>query len=178
MKLIDNALKSLHVQDYSKRQVIDGVKIFPLRRFNDEGGSLTELVRLNKGKIEGDVTFNIAQINYSEIEPGVIKAFHIHEHQSDIWFVPPHSKVLLILVDQRDGSPTTDVIMKIVLGDCNSQLVLIPPGVAHGCLNLSNRRSTIVYFVDRKFSSVPGECDEKRLPWDNWGEEIWETPKE
>ncbi|MCG2717043.1 MAG: dTDP-4-dehydrorhamnose 3,5-epimerase family protein, partial [Candidatus Marinimicrobia bacterium] len=84
----------------------------------------------------------------------------------------------LILVDQRDGSPTTNVIMKIVLGDCNSQLVLIPPGIAHGCINLSDRRTTIVYFVDRKFSPDPKECDEKRLPWDNWGEEIWETPKE
>ncbi len=178
MKLTEDALSSIYTQDYTKKTNIEGVRIIPLRRFNDAGGSLTELARLSSGELDGIESFKIAQINYSELEAGGVKAFHIHEFQTDIWFVPPSSKMLLVLVDQREASPTLGVMMKQVLGDCNSQLVLIPPGIAHGCKNLAQHLSTIIYFVNRKFSVDLEDCDEKRLPWDFWGEDLWEMPKE
>ena len=65
--------------------------------------------------------------------------------------------------------------MRFVLGDGQSQLVRIPPGVAHGCRNLGRERSRIIYFVDLHFSVEPGQCDEGRLPWDHLGAEIWEV---
>lgn len=178
MKLNHDAQSSLLVQDYSSKPTIDGVKIMPLRRFNDETGALTELARLTSGKLDGVATFTLAQINFSELEPGGIKAFHIHEFQTDVWYVPPTDKLVLVLVDQRHGSPTSGVMMKLIMGDCLSRLVLIPPGIAHGCKNASARLARIIYFVDRKFSPDAKECDEKRLPWDFFGREIWDTPKE
>ena len=178
MKLTDDARSSLCVQDYSQKPTIDGVKIINIRRFNDEGGSLTELGRLTAGVLDGDEFLTVAQINYSEMDAGVIKAFHIHEKQTDIWYVPATDKMVLVLVDQRSESATSGMKMKLLLGDCKSQLVLIPPGVAHGCKNPSSQRSRIIYFVSQKFSPGVSECDEKRLPWDFFGSEIWETPKE
>lgn len=178
MKLTDDAQSFLYVQDYSPKPTIDGVKILNLRRFNDAGGSLTELGRLTSGILDAEESFTVAQINYSEMDTGIIKAFHIHEKQSDIWYVPPTDKIVLVLVDQRSDSLTSGIKMKLVLGDCKSQLVVIPPGVAHGCKNLSSQRSRIIYFVSQKFSPEVSECDEKRLPWDFFGSEIWETPKE
>jgi len=178
MKLTDDARSSLSVQDYSPKPAIDGVKIINLRRFNDEGGSLTEIGRLTAGILDAEESFSVAQINYSEMDAGVIKAFHIHEKQSDIWYVPPTDKMILVLADQRIDSKTSGIIIKLVLGDCKSQLVVIPPGIAHGCKNPSSQRSRIIYFVSQKFSSDVSECDEKRLPWDFFGTEIWETPKE
>jgi len=178
MKLTDDARSSIRVQDYSPKPAIDGVKVIQLRRFNDEGGSLTELGRLTEGKLEGLESFTVEQINYSEMEPGAIKAFHIHEKQTDVWYVPPGDKVLLILADVRSESATSGIKMKLVLGDYKSQLVAIPPGVAHGCKNLSTRQSRIIYFVSQKFTAVAVECDEKRLPWDFFGSKIWDTPKE
>jgi len=178
MKLTDDAQSSLYVQDYSTKPIIDGVKIINLQRFNDEGGSLTEIGRLTAGILDAEESFTVAQINYSEMDAGMIKAFHIHEKQSDIWYVPPTDKLILILADQRSESVTAGIKMKLVLGDCKSQLVVIPPGVAHGCKNPTSKRSRIIYFVSQKFSSDVSECDEKRLPWDFFGSEIWETPKE
>jgi len=178
MKLVENIQSVLHLQDYSAKSIIEGVKIVPLRRFNDEGGSFTELARLTQGQLVGDLPFEFAQINYSEMEAGTIKAFHLHEQQTDIWYVPPSSKVLLILVDLRLNSATKNLQMKLVLGDGNSQLILIPPGVAHGCKNLNSDKSTIIYFINRQFSPDPQLCDEKRFPWNFWGADLWDMIKE
>ena len=33
---------------------------------------------------------------------GVVKAYHVHRRQTDLWFVPPEHRLLLIVVDWRD----------------------------------------------------------------------------
>lgn len=177
MKISDAISKVVKFQDYSKKPVIDGVKVINLKRFNDDGGSLTELARISEGLMNDFSGVKIAQINYSEMDPGTVKAFHIHLKQTDIWYVPPSDKILLFLTDLRDDSPTKNVIMRIVLGDGNSKLVLIPPGVAHGCKNLSHSTSRIIYFMDMNFSEEQDKCDEGRLPWDFFGADVWELQK-
>ncbi len=177
MKLIKDVKKSIQIQDYSTQPSIDGVQIIALKRFNDDGGALTELARLNNGIVEGPAQFKIAQINYSEIDPGVIKAFHLHLKQTDLWYVPPAAKLLLVLADLRQSSPTQSVRMRLIMGDCKSRLVLIPPGVAHGCKNITNQPVPVIYLVDHKFTTDPETCDEGRLPWDYLGKTIWEIKK-
>ena len=97
----------------------------------------------------------------------------MHFRQTDVWYVPPSDKLLLILHDCRDGSPTEGQTMRFVLGDGNSRLVRIPPGVAHGARNIGTAVGRIIYMVDVQFS-VDEECDEGRLPWDYLGADIWE----
>ena len=178
MKLVPEAEATFRLQDYSKRPAIADVELVELRRFRDDGGSMTELARLDGGKVAGIHGFVAAQVNHSTVEPGAVKAFHVHRRQSDVWFVPPRDRLLLVLVDVREGSPTMGTRMRILLGDGVSRLVRIPPGVAHGCRNLGGEAATIVYFTDLHFSEDPGEGDEGRLPWDFAGAEIWEIPKE
>jgi dTDP-4-dehydrorhamnose 3,5-epimerase len=163
------------LQDYARKPSIDGVQIVPLRRFNDDGGAITELGRLTNGahaQLEG---FEVKQVNYSEVEPGAIKAYHMHHRQTDVWYVPPCDKLLLVLHDVRRGSRTEGATMRFVLGDGNSALVRIPPGVAHGTRNLARQVGRIIYMVDVQFSVEPSQCDEGRLPWDFLGAEIWEV---
>lgn len=177
MKLLKNVESIIKTQDYSKKPSIDGVTIIPLKRFNDDSGSLTELSRFVDGRVKNLQEFKLAQINYSEMEACAIKAFHVHKMQTDIWYVPPSDKILLVLADLREDSKTAGVKMRIVLGDANSRLIVVPPGIAHGCKNLLIRASRIIYFVDKEFSCEPEKCDEWRLPWDYFGEEIWEIEK-
>jgi len=87
----------------------------------------------------------VRQINYSEVEPGTIKAFHVHRLQTDVWFVPPGDKILLVLLDVRAASLTANVQRRLVLGDGACRLVRIPPGVAHGVKNLAAERGRIIY---------------------------------
>jgi len=174
----DAAKAQYAVQDYSPKTPIADVEIVQLRRFNDDGGAMTELGRLDGGMHKDLPGFEARQINYSVVEPLATKAFHLHKRQTDVWYVPPSDKLLLVLADVRKGSPTEGTIQRIVLGDGNSRLVRIPPGVAHGCKNLRPATpSVIVYFVDVQFS-VDEHCDEGRIPWDSFGEEVWEVAKE
>jgi dTDP-4-dehydrorhamnose 3,5-epimerase len=164
-------------QDYSPKTPIEGVQIVELRRFNDDGGSITELGRLAAGMHGQLLGFECKQMNYSEMEPGAIKAFHLHHRQTDVWYVPPCDKLLLVLHDCREGSPTVGQTMRFVLGDGKDRLVRIPPGVAHGAGNIGQATGRIIYMVDVQFSVNAGECDEGRLPWDFLGAEIWEVTR-
>ncbi len=165
------------VQDYSPVPQIDGVEFIELRRFNDDGGAMTELGRLDGGLHLGVEGFTVRQVNYSVMDPGAIKAFHLHKRQTDVWYVPPSDKLLLVLADVRAGSPTEGLVRRFILGDCRSMLVRIPPGVAHGAKNLrTTGQSAILYFVDVQFSTDE-HCDEGRLPWDHFGEDVWEIER-
>ncbi len=172
-----SARDNYSVQDYSSREVIEGVEIVELKRFNDDGGAMTELGRLDGGMHQGVEGFEAKQMNYSVLEPQAIKAFHLHDRQTDVWYVPPHDKLLLVLHDCRSGSSTEGVTMRFVLGDGRNRLVRIPPGVAHGTKNLAPQMGRIIYMVDVMFSPEKGECDEGRLPWDFLGAEIWDVIK-
>ena len=175
MRRSDEAQRAYSVQDYAVQPAIQGVELVDLRRFTDDGGNFTELGRLGNGVHAGFPGFEVKQINYSELEPGAIKAFHIHRGQTDVWFVPPADKMLLILLDVRAESRSRNIHRRLVLGDGTSRLVRIPPGVAHGVKNLAPTRGRIIYFVDVHFSPDPDQCDEGRLPWDFAGAEIWDV---
>ncbi len=165
------------VQDYQARRSIDGLEFVSLKRFNDDGGSMTELARLDEGLAQGLPGFKVCQVNFSVMEPLAIKAFHLHRRQTDVWFVPPADKILLVLGDVRRGSPTEGLVQRVVLGDGNSRLVRIPPGIAHGARNLRPAApGVIVYLVDLHFTPGDG-CDEGRLPWDHFGAQIWEIER-
>jgi len=177
VEINESAKANFSYQDYTAGARIDGVEIVDLNRFNDDGGAITELGRLTAGmhgQLEG---FEAKQINYSEVEPDAVKAYHMHHRQTDVWYVPPHDKLLLVLHDCRNGSPTENTTMRFVLGDGRNRLVRIPPGVAHGTKNLARAVGRIIYMVDVLFSPEPGECDEGRLPWDFLGAEIWDVVK-
>jgi dTDP-4-dehydrorhamnose 3,5-epimerase len=178
VKLLSELKSFFTYQDYGKRPAIDGVVVHAISRFAEDGGSMTELSRFEGGVPAAFPGFTLAQINYSTIMPSVIKAFHLHHRQTDIWFVPPEDRVVLVLVDVRSGSATEKVVTKIMLGDGRSVLVRIPPGVAHGCRNVGDKPARIVYMTDVHFSAESGVTDEGRLPWDLVGAEIWEPSKE
>jgi dTDP-4-dehydrorhamnose 3,5-epimerase-like enzyme len=171
------AKRRFQLQAYGPRPSIDGVEIVNLTRHADDGGSITELLRLDGGQSPALADFTIRQINYSEIEPGAIKAFHLHARQTDVWYVPPSDRCLVVLVDVRAGSRTEGVSQRLMLGAGASRLVRIPPGVAHGVRNIGPATGRLIYFVDLHFTADPANCDEGRLPWNYLGPEIWEVTR-
>lgn len=178
MKLSPDAEKLFRLQDYSQLPGIEGVQGVELKRFGDDTGSMIELARLSKGRAADVEGFQVAQVNYSTLDPGAIKAFHVHRWQTDVWFVPPEDKILVVLVDVRKGSATEGNRIRVVLGNGDAELLVIPPGVAHGCRNLGATTARILYFADQQFSAEPDKTDEGRLPWDFAGADIWEPSRD
>jgi len=177
MEIVPEAKRAFQLQTYGASPMIEGVQIVDLRRHHDDGGAMTELARLTEGRSEACAGFTVRQVNFSEIEPGVIKAFHLHARQIDVWFVPPRDRLLIVLVDVRKGSPTEGQRMRLMLGNGTSRLIRIPPGVAHGARNVGASVGHIIYFTDLHFSPEPSTCDEGRLPWDYASAEIWEIAR-
>jgi dTDP-4-dehydrorhamnose 3,5-epimerase len=175
MDISRDAKRAFHLQAYGPAPTIEGVALVPLARHADDGGSLTELARLTDGRAEGLAGFTVRQINFSELAPGTIKAFHLHVRQTDVWYVPPGDRMLILLVDARQGSATEGARMRLMLGDGASRLLRIPPGVAHGVRNVGPAPGRIIYFTDVHFSPEPAACDEGRLPWDYAGRDVWDV---
>jgi dTDP-4-dehydrorhamnose 3,5-epimerase len=178
MNLSSKAKSEYKLQSYAASPTIEGVSWSELRRFNDSGGSMMELLRFESLAEAGLTDFTPRQLNYSILHSGVIKAFHLHKRQTDVWFVPPEDRVLLVLVDVREGSPTEGVQQSLMLGDGRSGWIRVPPGVAHGCRNLGEADARILYLTDVTFDAEPSRCDEGRLPWDYVGADVWEIPNE
>ena len=153
MEFSPDAKRAFHVQTYGAALTIDGVRVVELARHADDGGAMTELA------------------------PGAIKAFHLHARQTDVWFVPPSDRMLVVLLDVRKGSRSENLRQRVVLGHGASRLLVIPPGVAHGVRNLGEATGRIVYLTDLHFSAEPATCDEGRLPWDFAGKDVWEIAR-
>ncbi len=162
---------ALTTQSYGGSDVIDGVVIVDVTHHVDDSGGLVELGRLVGGQLADFAGFEVRQINWSQVLPGAIKAWHLHLDQDDVWFVPPQGRLLAGLRDCRQGSASHGVVMRRVLGAGRAQLVRVPRGVAHGVANPWMTASDLIYLVDRPFDPV--DPDERRLPWDHFGAAFW-----
>lgn len=168
--------KKISQQSYSKKLKIEGVQVLDLPLFTSEDGYFLEIARLKKDATLQDLPdIKLRQLSYSVVNPGGIKAWHIHYKQEDVWFIPPESKATVGLYDLRTGSSTKGVSNKLILGSHKAQLLLIPRGVAHGIANNSQQPIAMFYLLNQQFDMQ--NPDEYRLPWDLLGSNFWEPVK-
>ena len=170
-------------KSYGASVPIEGVEVFPLRRFVDDRGLFLEIFRTSATHAgTGDLAAFCAdslpaQMNYSLVTaPDHIKGLHYHLQQTDIWFCPPPSKLKVVLLDVRRSSPTAGCTQVVVLGDGRDALVKIPPGVAHGYRPLTVPCG-LFYIVTRCFRL--DDPDEHRIPYDHPSvRELWDIRNE
>jgi dTDP-4-dehydrorhamnose 3,5-epimerase len=162
---------AVSTQSYGQAH-IDGVRLTELRLFSDEGGDFCEVARLEAGGALQDFAgFTPAQLNYSLLESGAVKAWHLHRKQDDLWFVPPGRRLLVGLHDVREDSPTYQTTMRFAMGAGRPALLFIPRGVAHGLANLGGSPACRLYIVNQHFDAQ--HPDEHRLPHDLLGADFW-----
>lgn len=162
-------------QDYAPKERIDGVEFVDIPHFVDDGGTFIEVARLTDGEHDWLPGVTLRQVSYAEMLPGATKGFHLHYKQDDVWFIPPSCRMLVVLKDIRQNSPTFDLTMRFVVGGGKAKLFRIPAGIAHGVRNIDAKTGMIFYFVSQQFDKE--NPDEQRLPWDLFGESVWEITK-
>jgi dTDP-4-dehydrorhamnose 3,5-epimerase len=135
---------------------IDGVVLKELVTHDDERGFFRELIRGSDPFFDG-----FGQWSHALMYPGTAKAWHVHQRQTDWWYVIGAVKVALC--DLRDGSPTKGRLAEFLMGDRRPSCLRIPPGVAHGCRALE--LSHILYVTSHEYSPE----DEGRIPHDDLG---------
>ena len=100
---------------------IEGVRIKQVRRYCDDRGFFAEIIK------DGEETFHaVKQTSYTETRPGVVKAFHWHKKQWDVWFVV-RGMAQVVLHDMREDSPTKGETQVVYAGEDNPVLIAIPP---------------------------------------------------
>ncbi len=139
--------------------MIQGVTVKKLIRHPDDRGFFMEVLRDDDGLLK-----RFGQASFSKSYPGVIKAFHYHELQDDLWFFPS-GNAQVVLHDLREDSPTKGETNVFYMGEDNPMLLVIPIGVAHGYRVLGNEPAVIMYFTTMSYD--PKNPDEKRISWDD-----------
>jgi dTDP-4-dehydrorhamnose 3,5-epimerase len=137
--------------------MIQGVECKPLKVHPDDRGYFMEVLR------EDDPFFTrFGQSSYTLTYPGVVKAWHYHRQQDDLWFVVS-GMAQVGLHDLRSDSPTCGQTDVFYLGEQNRALLVIPNGVAHGYRVLGPQPMGLVYYT----THVYNPADELRRDWDD-----------
>lgn len=139
--------------------MIHGVKIKKLLKHADDRGYFVEVLRDDDRLLE-----RFGQLSASLSYPGVIKAFHYHQKQDDIWFFPK-GNAQAVLYDLREDSPTHKQTDVYYMGENNPISLFIPRGVAHGYRVLGNEPAIITYLTNLSYD--PDDPDEHRIPYND-----------
>ncbi len=139
--------------------MIDGLHLKRLTVHSDDRGYLMEVLKSD------DPSFvPVKQTTYTEAYPGVIKAFHWHKRQWDLWFFAS-GMAQVVLYDLRPESPTHRQTEVVIMGERSPGLLAIPIGVAHGYRVLGTRPAGLLYHTSEPYD--PGDPDEERIPHDD-----------
>ncbi|MFQ6133119.1 MAG: dTDP-4-dehydrorhamnose 3,5-epimerase family protein [Armatimonadota bacterium] len=139
--------------------MIEGVKTKPLVRHLDDRGYVMEILRC-----DDELFGQFGQVYVSTCHPGVVKAWHCHEKQTDNFCVV-RGNAKLGLYDDREDSPTKGQTMSLVIGELNPVLVQIPPLVWHGQMCVGNETSYLINVPTQPYN--PENPDELRRDADD-----------
>ncbi|KAF0135310.1 MAG: spsL [Candidatus Saganbacteria bacterium] len=143
---------------------IEGVQKIALKRNSDDRGYVTELMRSD------DKFFNkFGQVYIATCYKGVVKAWHLHEIQTDYFYVP-FGTTKIGLYDDRPNSKTKGKYQVEILGEKGEDaLLIIPPFVWHGQMAISAFSGVINIPTELYNKAKP---DEFRKSVDEF-EDIW-----
>lgn len=138
--------------------MIDGVVAKALVTHTDERGFFREIIRVT----DDFFAEGFGQWSHSLMYQGVAKAWHIHKNQVDWWYVAG-GVLKVALHDMREGSPSQGQTMELLMGENQpSQVLRIPPGVAHGCRCISGP-AHLFYITSTTYDPK----EEGRIPHDD-----------
>ncbi len=107
----------------------------------------------------GDVA-EMVQANRSEKSAGSLAGLHYHRLQTD-YFYALRGRARFGLCDLRRGSATEGATLVIELSEEEDRGLLVPPGVAHGFLAVTD--ALVTYLVDHYYDA----SDEFGVAWND-----------
>ena len=138
--------------------MIQGVKIKKLATHFDNRGYFREILR-----DDDNILKHLGQASVSLTKPRIIKAFHWHTYQDDLFYVIS-GNAQVVLYDLRKNSNSYKQTMTLRMSDKEPKLLFIPKKVAHGYKALGKKPLLMLYFMNRSYN--PKKPDEQRIPFD------------
>ncbi|HKZ94905.1 MAG TPA: dTDP-4-dehydrorhamnose 3,5-epimerase family protein [Candidatus Bathyarchaeia archaeon] len=136
----------------------DGIRIFELKKFPDERGFFSEILRQDwKDLLENDW---ITQANLSYSYPEMIRAWHRHLKGQIDYFVVAKGTVKICAYEDK-----TQKLDEIIASEHKLQAIRIPGHYWHGTQTVGNEPSITIYFVTKLYNYT--QPDEERRPWND-----------
>jgi len=113
---------------------IEGVVVTELRQIIDERGAVLHMLRSDAADFTG-----FGECYFSEILPGVVKAWKRHRRQTQN-FAVPNGRIRVVIYDDRRSSGTLGHLQILELGRPDAyRRLTVPPGLWYGfsCLGAS-----------------------------------------
>ena len=138
--------------------MLPGIVVKSIRRFADERGFFSEIMRVDWKDLLGED--DIVQANFSVTYPGVIRAWHRHRRGQTDYFVVLRGAAKICAYDDE-----TSELVEIISTGMNLQVVRIPGHYWHGFKAVGIEPVWLVYFVTRLYDYE--NPDEERRPWND-----------
>ena len=138
--------------------MLKGVTIKPLKRFNDERGSFTELIREDWKEILKEDRF--VQANFSINYPDIIRAWHRHLKGQTDYFIVLKGALKICAYDEE-----TRELNELISTGQDPQIIRIPGHYWHGFKVISNETAFLLYFTTKLYDYQ--NPDEERRPWND-----------
>lgn len=135
------------------QNIISGVTISDLKIISDNRGSVLHMLRNDSPKFT-----QFGECYFSEVLPGVVKAWKRHKIQTQNITVPI-GRIQIVIYDNRDTSETRNQIMSFEVGRPDRYiLVTIPSGLWYGFKGLGDTVSLLANCADH-----PHEREESEI---------------
>jgi dTDP-4-dehydrorhamnose 3,5-epimerase len=140
---------------------VKGVRVLPLRRFDDERGWFMELRR------DSGLPEPTPQTNVSFSRAGTVRGLHFHERGQNDLFICLQGTIRVVALDRETGETFAEDV-----GEDNPAAVWVPGHYAHGFEALTD--ALVLYHVTREYD--PADPDEHGIPWnDPRVRDLWST---
>ena len=138
--------------------MLKGITIKPIKRFSDERGFFTEILRKNWKDLFAED--KIAQANLSVTYPGVIRAWHRHLKGQTDYFIALKGAIKICAYDEK-----TEKLNEIISTGQDMQIVRMPGHYWHGFKALGHELAMLLYFTTNLYDYA--NPDEERRPWND-----------
>ncbi len=138
--------------------MLPGVRIRSIRRFVDERGFFTEVMRKDWADLFGEDA--IAQANFSYTYPNIIRAWHRHVKGQVDYFLVLRGVAKICVFDDK-----TAELDEVVSSGFDLQIVRVPGHYWHGFKASGNEPVMMLYFTTNLYDSA--NPDEERRAWND-----------
>lgn len=143
--------------------MIEGIVTKELKKFNDDRGFFSEILREDWKNLLGEDT--IVQFNLSYSYPDIVRAWHRHLRGQIDYFICLTGAIKVCAYDDRINSKTYGELDEIVLTGEDLRIVKIPGILWHGYKALGTKPIKMLYGVNKLYEYA--NPDEERRPWDD-----------
>lgn len=138
--------------------MLQGIRIKPIKRFPDERGFFSEVMRKDWKDLFGED--NVAQANFSFTYPDVVRAWHRHVKGQIDYFLALKGMIKICAFDDE-----TEEVNEIISSGFDLQVVRMPGHYWHGFKAVGNEPAMLLYFTTNLYDPV--NPDEERRAWND-----------